>query len=285
MLKMQSANYDQMIKENYKAIPCKKYELLIGHDGEGSPIIINVNEAPHLLITGDCRTGKSGMLKQITTNLVANNHDLEIYISQICKQDLIMFEQIASVKEFSRSLDKMNLMLKNIIQELNDRSQKISNMIIDFQGDNIEDYNKIYENKLKYKYLIIDDYDNLLEDYNDTREIKELKRNINSQITHIMQYGRACGVQVIMSVISHGNFTYNCPLVLALSNNKVSFRTSNEMFSRRLSGNTNASRIMGSQYFILSNNKKINGRTYNIELKDIFETLKAEHPYIATNKR
>ena len=61
------------IKElDYKFIELSGTKLLIGYDYKGTPIIADMMEAPHLLLTGLSGQGKTGMLRVMIKNLVDN---------------------------------------------------------------------------------------------------------------------------------------------------------------------------------------------------------------------
>lgn len=272
MLKVQSANSLRLNKVEFKPVVTKDYELLVGYGKNDEPIIIDMNKNPHLMIIGDVGSGKSKALQQILTNIISNKSNTELFISQTCMPNLIMFEKYTNIKQFSKDFKELNFMLDVVIKELNDRKEQIKDMIINLKGENIEDYNKLNENKMNYIYVIIDNYENLKEFNTDNRIEKELKRNILNQIINILQFGRTCGVQLVLSNNPHGVFCNDCRYSLALTSNKLLFRINDEIISRTLIGHSDASRL-NNQCFILKSDKIINGRSYNIEIKDIAESL------------
>lgn len=56
-------------EQNYKYIPTKPTELLLGYDFKGQPILADMNVNPHLLITGLSGQGKTGLLRTLITNI------------------------------------------------------------------------------------------------------------------------------------------------------------------------------------------------------------------------
>ena len=56
----------------FKPVPLKPTELLSGHNHKGEPLIIDMLETPHLLITGLSGNGKTGMIRVMIKNLLAN---------------------------------------------------------------------------------------------------------------------------------------------------------------------------------------------------------------------
>jgi len=272
MLK-QSANLEQMNMKDFSPVATKNYELLVGYDKEEKPIIINVNKNPHLLIVGDCRMGKSKLLQQIITNIIYNNPNVEIYLSQVSKNDLKPFIKYNNVGACSNGFMALESVLNKLTEELKVREEKIYNMTKNFKGENIEDYNKLNKDKMEYIYLILDDYNDLIEDaYLDNKEIKETKRQIQNKIASILQFGGKCGIQVIISTILCKDFMNVCQKHLALTCNKLLFRIQNNVNARMLIGGTENC-YLKQQYFILNNDKKINGMTYNINIEDIGRIL------------
>ena len=53
----------------YYKIQLNPYELLLGYDLKGNPLIVNIKKTPHLLISGLSGQGKTYMLKTIIKNL------------------------------------------------------------------------------------------------------------------------------------------------------------------------------------------------------------------------
>lgn len=59
---------------DYKLIELEGTKLLIGYDYKGSPIIADMIETPHLLLTGLSGNGKTGMIRIAIKNLIENDN-------------------------------------------------------------------------------------------------------------------------------------------------------------------------------------------------------------------
>lgn len=57
----------------YSFVELPYYQLLIGYDFRGEPIVADMFEVPHLLLTGLSGQGKTGMLRIMIQNLLDNN--------------------------------------------------------------------------------------------------------------------------------------------------------------------------------------------------------------------
>lgn len=59
---------------NYRFVKLPYYQLLIGYDFKGFPIVADMLEVPHFLLTGLSGQGKTGMLRVMIKNLINNNN-------------------------------------------------------------------------------------------------------------------------------------------------------------------------------------------------------------------
>lgn len=70
-------------EQNYKYIPTKPTELLLGYDFKGQPILADMNVNPHLLITGLSGQGKTGLLRSLITNI----RDADVILCNCFEED------------------------------------------------------------------------------------------------------------------------------------------------------------------------------------------------------
>lgn len=70
-------------EQNYKYIPTKPTELLLGYDFKGQPILADMNVNPHLLITGLSGQGKTGLLRTLITNI----RDADVILCNCFEED------------------------------------------------------------------------------------------------------------------------------------------------------------------------------------------------------
>ncbi|MEY8001634.1 FtsK/SpoIIIE domain-containing protein [Clostridium sp. Mt-5] len=172
------------------------YKLLIA-DGLINPIIVNMNKFPHVLIGGDTGTGKSRILLLILTNLIKYCDNVDIYLLQIRKNDLGVFNDCKQVKINSKTLEEVLENLKNIDKECKRREKIIDNRKGYY---NIEDYNKRALCKLKYVYIVIEEFSFLNISRGDGKEEKKLKSECLKYIKTIVNVGRSSGVFLITAL-------------------------------------------------------------------------------------
>lgn len=98
--------------KDYNPIKLPPNKLLIA-EGLTEPIIVDMNKFPHMLIGGDTGTGKSRILLLILTNLIKYCDNVELYLLQIRKNDLGVFNNCKQVKVNSKTLEEVLEALKN----------------------------------------------------------------------------------------------------------------------------------------------------------------------------
>ena len=188
---------DYEFKE-YTPLKLPPNKLLIA-DGLTGPLIVDMNKFPHCLIGGDTGTGKSRILLMLLTNLIKYSYSssLQLYLLQVRKNDLGVFENCEQVKCFSRTLPEVLKALVEINIECEKREKLIDNKIGYY---NIEDYNKNNEKKLSYIYAVIDEFSFLNPDKGDDKITKSIKSQCMMYIKSIVNAGRSSGVFLITSL-------------------------------------------------------------------------------------
>jgi S-DNA-T family DNA segregation ATPase FtsK/SpoIIIE len=180
--------------KTYGPVKLNPYEILIG-DRFGSQIKVNMNNFPHVLLGGDTGSGKSRLLLVLLTNLIQSNVD--IYLLQARKNDLGVFQNCKQVKAFSKTIDDILLTLIEVDRICQHREQLIDNTKGIY---NIEDFNKTACYKLKYVYVVIDEFSFLNVSKGDSKYEKKLKYECLKYIKSIVNVGRSSGVFLITSL-------------------------------------------------------------------------------------
>lgn len=186
--------------KNYKFkdyVPSKlpANKLLIA-DGLINPIVVDMNKFPHMLIGGSTGTGKSRILLLILTNLIKYCRNVDIYLLQIRKNDLGVFNNCCQVKINSKTFQEVFESLQKIDIECLRREKLIDNTKGYY---NIEDYNKSHF-KLKYIYVVIEEFSFLNVSKGDSMDDKRLKLQCLKFIKTIVNVGRSSGVFLITAL-------------------------------------------------------------------------------------
>ncbi|GIW49224.1 MAG: hypothetical protein KatS3mg079_700 [Caloramator sp.] len=224
--------------KEYTPIKLPPNKLLIA-DGLTGPIIVDMNKFPHMLIGGDTGTGKSRILLLILTNLIMHCDDVEIYLLQIRKNDLGVFNNCKQVKVNSKTLEEVLESLKEIDKECRRREQLIDN-IKGFY--NIEDYNKANKNKLKYIYVVIEEFSFLNISKGDTKEEKQIKAQCLKHIKTIVNVGRSSGIFLITALQKPTNDSIPSDIKAQLCT-RVSLKIADEPASIVILGNGDATNL------------------------------------------
>ncbi|MGK0468951.1 FtsK/SpoIIIE domain-containing protein, partial [Clostridium sp.] len=159
-------------------------------------VIIDLNKFPHVLIGGDTGTGKSRLLLAMITNLIYNSN-IYIHLLQVRKNDLGVFKNCKQVLSYSKNLLDVENSLQKIDQELQRREVLINNTKGIY---NVEDFNKKASYKLKYNYIIIEEFSFLNISKGDSKEEKKIKAKCLRYIKNLVNVGRSSGMFLITSL-------------------------------------------------------------------------------------
>lgn len=184
--------------KEYVPVKCKPYEVFLGYDTAGEPVIVNMNRFPHVLIAGITGSGKSRLLFIILTNLIysSNSGQIEVNLCSIAKKDLKKFKNCKQVISYNEDINDILKCYEELDKEL-DRRDKI----LDQAGvDNIEEYNQSHRNKMRYVYVFADEFSFYQPDDSDTEEEAKAKKAALAYLKNFIKRGRGYGLFVIMGI-------------------------------------------------------------------------------------
>lgn len=254
--------------KEYMSIKLPPNKLLIA-DGLIEPIVVDMNKFPHMLIGGDTGTGKSRILFLILTNIIKYCSNVELYLLQIRKNDLGVFRNCIQVKASSRTLDEVLESLEKINIECLRREELIDNTRGYY---NIEDYNKNVYCKLKYVYVIIEEFSFLNISKGDTKEDKKLKSQCLKYIKNIVNAGRSSGVFLITSLQKPTSDSIPSDIKSQLCT-RVSLKIEDKTTSIVVLGDTKASTLQERE-IICKTSADQRGYSYTINHNVIMENIK-----------
>ena len=267
-------------EKNYEIVPQKDYEVLTGYK-DYTPNLINMNRFPNMLIGGDVGTGKSRFLMVLLSNLIANCPDVDLYFMQIRKSDLILFKDCKQCKYIARDLTKARNLLKHINDLCIERDQIIEQYTVSDGILNIEDYNRHFKNnKMKYIYLVLEEFSFFMPNGADSKEEKQLKREILGYIRQIVNSSRSVGVFTITSLQKPTKDSIPTDIKSQLSV-RVAFKLLDKENSIVILGNSSATKLKPLEAIIRTNNQSI----VNIPLIHHKAIMRAIKEDIATNKQ
>lgn len=262
----------------------KPWEIYLGNDYTGKPIIIDLIKWPHILITGGTRSGKSKMTDCILTNLITNSteKELELYLCQVAKSDLILYEDAKQTRAFADTLDKTLIVLDHIENKMNERSETIKPFRKKAMADNYMDYNKIRPmDKMSTVYIIFDEMSSLFNTKGCTKEDKEVKEIIVSKIEKIAQYGAGLGVFLICS-LQRPTVDNISSFIKSQCSCKISFRQNNSKSSEVALDDPSMALGLEQREFIYYTNNYNYGLVPLVDNKSIYKAIK---PFLESRHR
>ncbi|WP_297711964.1 FtsK/SpoIIIE domain-containing protein [Clostridium sp.] len=269
--------FNTPIKLKYLPIDkLKPWEIYLGNDYTGKPIIIDLIKYPHILITGGTRSGKSKMTDCILTNLITNcrEKDLELYLCQVAKSDLILYEDAKQTRAFADTLDKTLTVLQHIEKKMNERNELIKPYRKKAKADNYMDYNKINPiDKLSTVYVVFDEMSSLFNEKGCTKEDKEIKRTIVAGVEKIAQYGASLGVFLICS-LQRPTADNLSSFIKSQCTCRISFRQNNSKSSEVALDDPNLALGLEQIEFIYYTNKYSYGLVPLVDNKVVYSLIK-----------
>lgn len=270
----------------YKVIKqTETYMSYIGNDYSGKPIFVNLKDYPHDLISGGTRSGKSKMNDVMITNSVVNilPEDLQLYLFQIAKSDLVLYEDLIHTRAFCDTLDKCEIGLNYIVNELMiQRDKEIRPYRKKALADNYIDYNQLtHTNKMPTVLVIFDEMSSLFNSKGDESSIKKQKQSINSMIEKIAQFGASLGVFLICS-LQRPTMDNLSPFIKAQSTTMTSFRQNNSKSSEVATDDPELALGLKQREFIYKQDKWDYGIVPLIDNKEIYRIIK---PYLKPSHR
>ena len=209
------------------------HEIYIGDMFDGTPIIVDLNQFCHVLLTGSTGTGKSKLLDCALATQVYNHDpkDLWLFLIQLDKNDLLLYKDATICKGFADDLDKAVTILQYLIVENKKRCDLVARMKQRGLGSNITDYNKLNpKNKQPAIWVAIDEMASIATKGSDSKETKEKKQIVDDLITSLAQFGRSQNIFLVCCLQKPTAELLNS-FVKSLCNLKIAFRASNSKSS------------------------------------------------------
>lgn len=196
----------------------------LGVDTQNNIYNLDLCKTPHLLISGTTGSGKSVLVNSILTNLLLNYtpKELELVLIDIKQVEFSMYKNIPHLLcDTITDLKDTKVILSECIDNINKRYE----ILKENNCRNIQEYNRINKNKMKYRLVVIDELAELfmLENKSKLRADLEGYDRIESQLCRIAQIGRACGIHLILATqrpstdVITGLLKSNIPSRIALS--------------------------------------------------------------------
>lgn len=261
----------------YKVVKAKPTELYLANTYSDKPIVIDVVKYPHLLITGGTRSGKSKLMDCMLTNLVCNRNEteLELYLCQVAKSDLILYSDCKQTRAFADNLKKTLILLQHIENKMIERDKLIKPLRKKALADNYMDYNKINtNNQLSTTYVVFDEMSSLFQTKGNDRNTKKDKENIVQSIRKISQFGAGLGIFLICS-LQRPTVDNLDPFIRSQCTCIVSFRQNNSKSSEIVLDDSKMALGLEQREFIYYTNKYNYAIVPVVNNRKIYELIKS----------
>lgn len=209
---------------NDEAFRSSKAELpvAIGYTIQQKVKVFDLADAPHLLVAGATKQGKSVGLNVIVTSLLYAKHPSELKLvfidpkmvefsayAHLLKHYLAVLpcndEREERDNAIVKKADKADKILRSLCIEMDQRYELLSKASV----PNIKNYNEKYRNRklrpdeghrfLPYIVTIIDEYADLTMSVGGSGDAKAVSRSITTSIIRLAQKGRAAGLHVVLA--------------------------------------------------------------------------------------
>ena len=230
--------------------------------------VFDLADAPHLLVAGATKQGKSVGLNVIVASLLYSKHPSELKLvfvdpkmvefsayEKLLKHYLAVLPDSADeAEERANSIVKKPEMadriLRSLCVEMDERYKLLSQAYV----NNIKLYNEKYRNRklrpdeghkfLPYIVAVIDEYADLTMSVGAGAEARNLSRSISTSIIRLAQKGRAAGIHVILATqrpsvdVITGLIKTNFPT-------RIAFRTVSRIDSSTILDSPGAEKLIG----------------------------------------
>jgi len=246
-----------------------KYELpvALGYTIDRKVKTFDLADAPHLLVAGATKQGKSVGLNVIIASLLFSKHPTELKMvfidpkmveftpyKKLLKHYLAVMPTAADEKEEEdNAIIKTNKaadeVLKSLCIEMDERYLLLSRAGV----NNVKSYNEKYKSRyllpsdghryMPYIVVVIDEYADLIMSVAGS-DAKAISRGVSTSIIRLAQKGRAAGLHVIVAT-QRPSVDVVTPLIKANFPTRIAFRVATRFDSGTILDSTGAEKLVG----------------------------------------
>ena len=230
--------------------------------------VFDLADAPHLLVAGATKQGKSVGLNVLVASLLYAKHPSEMKMvfidpkmvefsayGRLLKHYLAVLPTAADENEERDSAivkkpKEAEKVLKSLCVEMDDRYELMSKAFV----PNIKLYNERYKDRklnpenghrfLPYLVVIIDEYADLAMSGGSGSEAKNMQKSIMGSIVRLAQKGRAAGIHVVIAT-QRPSVDVITGLIKANFPARIAFRVSTRVDSNTILDTTGAEKLIG----------------------------------------
>lgn len=171
--------------------------VIAGQAPDGGFEIIDIADAPHMLIAGTTGSGKTVFLQSVLVSLLKqfSKDELEVLIIDPKQTDFVFFEDIPHLYGGNIVVDAEEALEK--ITQINENDKELRTKALrSCKSKNIESYNsKNPDNKLKRLVVVIDEYSDLIQ----AAEMLGTRKEFEKTLLMLLQRVRSLGIHFIIA--------------------------------------------------------------------------------------
>ena len=213
-----------------------KLTVALGRDVAGSPIILDLQAMPHLLVAGQTGSGKSVSISSILCSLLLNAtpDEVRVLIGDMKRVDFTNFGDIPHlIAGIMTDSDKILNALYWATSEMDRRYRLFARK----SARNIGQYNERHAgpDRIPYVVIIIDELADLM---------LQAPIQVEKQITRIAQLARATGIHLVLGT-QRPSVDVITGLIKANIPARIAFATASAVDSRTILDQTGAEKLLG----------------------------------------
>lgn len=262
MVPLKAMLNDDSFRESKAELP-----VAIGYTITQKVKVFDLAEAPHLLVAGATKQGKSVGLNVLISSLLYAKHPSELKFVFIDPK-MVEFSAYASLmghylavmpgaseademtNAIAKSAKQAEIMLKALCVEMDARYELLSAAMV----NNIKLYNEKYKNRnlrpdhghkyLPYIVVVIDEYADLTMSVGGSSESKATARSITTSVIRLAQKGRAAGIHVVLAT-QRPSVDVITGLIKSNFPTRIAFRVFSMTDSRTILDSPGAEKLIG----------------------------------------
>ncbi len=259
---MRAVLNDDAFRESKAELP-----IAIGYTIQQKVKVFDLADAPHLLVAGATKQGKSVGLNAMVASLLYSKHPSELkfvfidpkmvefssygrllhhYLAVLPANDSREEQDNAIVKK----PDKAEKVLKSLVAEMEERYELLSKALV----PNIKLYNEKYKDRhllptdghrfLPYIVTVVDEYADLTMSVGGSGDSKAMARSISTSIIRLAQKGRAAGIHIVLAT-QRPSVDVITGLIKANFPTRIAFRVISRIDSSTILDSPGAEKLIG----------------------------------------
>ena len=264
---------------DFEPIKLKPYEVCFPYLIDGTPLVASMLEYPHVVIQGSNGMGKTKLIDSMIINLMrsCSEEELNFTIIQVDKCDQIIYKNCKHVFCFAQEMPEICIAIIHLAKMIKSTNKMLEPYIEAGLCNNIKEFNDcvdkglIKEKKLKYHYLIIDEYASLMPNLENSRYLRDMKSVIQNNMAEIIRMGRSIGMYCILAT-QRGTIDMMPSFIKNMANTKSTMKV-NGTKSTEVNGFPGSDKLLKRE-FMVETDKIYLGRTGNLTPENVLNFVK-----------